>query len=407
MKLSQLDSRLSKLYQYNILDTPAEAGFDDVVRLASMICETPVALVSFVSFDRQWFKARVGFDSCQTPLDQSVCAHVVAGRELMVIPDLTQDDRTRDNPLVTGEPYIRFYAGAPLITPDDEVLGALCVIDDKIRPAGLTDRQVEALRALSRQVMTQLELRRVNAAVKNDLSIANDTAKLREQFIAILGHDLRNPLAALDAGTKLFLREAPSDEARSIGWMMQQSVMRMAALIDNVLDFAHGRLGGSFSLQREPALLGPVLEQVVAELRSAWPERRIDTSFTLETPVECDTSKVAQLFSNLLGNALTHGTADGPVEVRAASSDGAFQLVVTNPSPQIPPEVLERLFQPFVRGGDSPNRQGLGLGLFIASEIAKAHGGTLSADWRSGLTSFAFEMHGNWCDACVVAPGAK
>ncbi len=152
-------SRIASLLKYNILDTPRETGFDDIVRLASQVCETPVALVSFVSFDRQWFKASIGFDACETPLDQSVCANVVRERQLLVFPDLTQDPRTRDNPLVTGEPYIRFYAGAPLITPANEILGALCVIDSQPRPAGLNNQQRETLLALSRQVMTQLEVR--------------------------------------------------------------------------------------------------------------------------------------------------------------------------------------------------------------------------------------------------------
>ena len=154
-------SRVASLLAYNILDTPNEAGFDDIVRLASQVCETPVALVSFVSFDRQWFKATVGFASCQTPLDQSVCAIVVRERQMLVVPDLTKDPRTRDNPLVRGEPNIRFYAGAPLMTPTGEILGALCVIDSQPRPTGLNDQQREALLALSRQVMTQLEVRRL------------------------------------------------------------------------------------------------------------------------------------------------------------------------------------------------------------------------------------------------------
>jgi signal transduction histidine kinase len=393
--LSQPDSRLSTLYRYDILDTPAEAGFDDVVRLASIVCETPVALVSFVSFDRQWFKARVGFDACETPLNQSVCAHVVAQRELLVIPDLTLDPRTRENALVTGGPNIRFYAGAPLVAPDDEVLGALCVIDDKVRPKGLSDTQAEALAMLARQVMTQMELRRINKSVESDLSAAVGTAELREQFIAVLGHDLRNPLAALDAGTRILLRDAPSDRARRVGMMMQQSVTRMAGLIDNVVDFARGRLGGAFHVTRSPTLLRPILQQVLDELQSAWPDRPIETTFHLDAPVNCDPTRIGQLFSNLLGNALVHGTSDEPIRVWATQTDGGFELVVSNSSEEISPAKLARLFQPYVRGAATLDRQGLGLGLFIASEIAKAHDGTLVAAWRDGRTTFSFSMAGD------------
>jgi len=153
-------SRLAALDGYGILDTPAEQGFDGIVLLASRICQTPVALVSLVAGDRQWFKARVGFDPCETPLSQSVCAHALRQTGLLVIPDLTADPRTCDNTLVTGEPHLRFYAGARLETPDGQPLGTLCVIDGKPRAEGLTSEQAEALEVLAHQVVTQMELRR-------------------------------------------------------------------------------------------------------------------------------------------------------------------------------------------------------------------------------------------------------
>ncbi len=154
------EARLAALASHGILDTPAEAGYDDIASLSAYICETPVALVSFVAGNRQWFKARIGFEPCETDLNSSVCAHALVEPDLLVISDLTVDPRSRDNPLVTDDPHIRFYAGAPLRTHDGHVLGSLCVIDTQPRPEGLTDRQAEMLRALARQVIAQLELRR-------------------------------------------------------------------------------------------------------------------------------------------------------------------------------------------------------------------------------------------------------
>lgn len=119
---------------YGILDTPPEEGFDDIVLIAAHICRTPVALVSLVAEDRQWFKARIGFPPCETDLNSSVCTHALNEPDLLVITDLSEDPRTRDNPLVTGAPFIRFYAGAPLRAPGGEVLGSLCVIDPVPRP---------------------------------------------------------------------------------------------------------------------------------------------------------------------------------------------------------------------------------------------------------------------------------
>ena len=156
-------ARLATLDDYAILDTPAEAGFDDIVRLAARACDAPTALVSMVADDRQWFKARSGFTEHETELATSVCAHTIAGEDLLVIPDLTLDPRTAENRLVTSAPYARFYAGAPLRVADGQVLGALCVIDLVPRPEGVTADQAETLRALAGQVVALLELRRTLA----------------------------------------------------------------------------------------------------------------------------------------------------------------------------------------------------------------------------------------------------
>ena len=155
--------RLAALDRYAILDTGSEPGFDDIVDLAAQICEVPISLISLIDKDRQWFKARVGFAPCQTSLSQSICVHALATDDLLMIPDLTRDPRTRDNTLVTGPDRLRFYAGAVLKTPLGVPFGSLCVIDVEPRPGGLSDRQQAALKTLARQVVTQLELRRALA----------------------------------------------------------------------------------------------------------------------------------------------------------------------------------------------------------------------------------------------------
>lgn len=183
------DRRLAALAGYAILDTPPDVAFDDVVAVASQLCEVPVALVSLVAAERQWFKARVGFDPCETTIGQSVCAHALGQTDVLVIPDLTKDPRTRDNTLVTEAPFIRFYAGAPLIAPAGEVLGTLCVIDTMPRETGLTASQTIALQALARQVMTLLEMRK--AVSERDQARLQDrrrgrSLELLAQFAAAL-----------------------------------------------------------------------------------------------------------------------------------------------------------------------------------------------------------------------------
>ncbi|WP_267358842.1 MULTISPECIES: GAF domain-containing protein [unclassified Methylobacterium] len=175
--------RLDALRDYDILDTPPEKGFDDIVELARITCAAPVALVSLVTGDRQWFKAKAGFAPCETSLDKSVCAHVLGAPDLLVIPDLTLDSRTRENPLVTGEPYLRFYAGAPLQAAGGERLGSLCVIDLAPRLEGLTEPQAGALRALAGQVMTQMDLRR--SVAERERILSGQAALIAQQNVLI------------------------------------------------------------------------------------------------------------------------------------------------------------------------------------------------------------------------------
>lgn len=156
-------ARLDALRARDHLDTTPEVGFDDIVRLAKRLCHTPVAVISLIESERRWFKARVGFDFSETPIGQSICKHAIGQHDLLIIPDLTLDPRTCSNLVVLEKPHLRFYAGAPLITSEGLTLGTICVIDHVARPAGLTDDQADDLKALARQVMSLLEMRRIIA----------------------------------------------------------------------------------------------------------------------------------------------------------------------------------------------------------------------------------------------------
>jgi signal transduction histidine kinase len=218
-------------------------------------------------------------------------------------------------------------------------------------------------------------------------------SELREQFIAVLGHDLRNPLAAIGASAELLTRSSLDAKASRVVNLIQKSVSRMSGLIDDVMDFARGRLGGGLTLELSPPVdIAPVLRQVIAELRAVWPDRPIEENLSVPHPVRCDQQRIGQLFSNLLANALTHGSPGHPVRVRATTDADTFELSVSNAGEVIPPGTLARLFQPFERGAVRPSERGLGLGLYIASEIARAHGGTIKAESSSEETRFSFQM---------------
>ncbi|WP_409565159.1 PAS domain S-box protein [Methylobacterium sp. J-078] len=199
------------------------------------MCDTSVALVSFVAGDRQWFKARVGFDPCETPLDQSVCAHALRRPGLLVIPDLREDERTRGNALVNGSPYIRFYAGARLETPDGQALGTLCVIDGTPRPEGLSPAQAEGLERLARQVMAQMELRRISTARERMASEAEEAARRHRQILdgatdyAIITTDLCGLVTEWNAGA-----------VNILGWSTAEMHGRSAEVIFTEEDRAEG-----------------------------------------------------------------------------------------------------------------------------------------------------------------------
>jgi sigma-B regulation protein RsbU (phosphoserine phosphatase) len=232
------------------------------------------------------------------------------------------------------------------------------------------------------------------ARAEAETEVFREAALLREQFIAVLGHDLRNPLAALAAGIRLLRRkEKPSEQGAAILDQMDGSVDRASALVGDLFDLARGSLGGGFAIDRNTdAPLTPVLHQVVGEVRRVAPERIINACIRIEEPVRCDRARIGQLASNLLANAVTHGAADQPITFDASTRDSMFVLSVANAGDEIPEDVRERLLQPFFRGAARPSRNGLGLGLYIASEIAKAHEGRIDVISDPHETRFTLVM---------------
>jgi sigma-B regulation protein RsbU (phosphoserine phosphatase) len=228
--------------------------------------------------------------------------------------------------------------------------------------------------------------------LQEGLQRERETAVLREQFIAVLGHDLRNPLASIVGAARLLRREVLSDKGLKVIQLMETSVDRMAGLIDDVLDFARGQLGSGISLNRTVAPIEPVLRQVVAELEAAHPSREIAFEVNVPEPISFDAGRIAQLVSNLLANALSYGDPKAPVRLGAGVRGQLLEVWVANAGTPIPPKAMERLFQPFFRGEVRASQNGLGLGLHIAAEIAKAHGGLLSVTSDQTETRFTLTI---------------
>jgi signal transduction histidine kinase len=322
-------------------------------------------------------------------VETTICHEVRQRRDPVIINHAADDEIYSFHPAPVMYGF-ESYISVPILLPNGSFFGTLCAIDPK--PHMLNTPEVIGMFKLFAELIAfHLDANMRLATSEAPLLRQGEQAELREQFIAVLGHDLRNPLMAISAGVTTLIRRP--ERAAAMSASIQQSISRMAGLINNVLDFARGRLGGGLSLHRDASeALEQTLMQIIYEMRTSDPDRSVKAAFALDEPVYCDRERIAQLFSNLLGNAMTHGAPGQPIRVQAKASGGLFELSVANGGDPIPPHAMERLFQPFFRGGASVTQGGLGLGLYIASEIARAHGGTIEVASTVAETRFTFRM---------------
>jgi signal transduction histidine kinase len=378
----------------------AIARIDAVPMILDVVCRTTgmgFAAVARVT-DNRWIACdlldRINFGlkpGGELKIETTICSEIRRNGEPVVIDHVDLDPRYSQHhtPRLYG---FQSYISMPIVRADGSMFGTLCAIDPQPRQLNAS-ATVAMFKAFADLIASHLDVQDYSDARDKELTDQRHNAELREQFIAVLGHDLRNPLAAIDGGIKLLAKRPLDDKAVGIIKLMQESVTRMSGLIDSVLDFARGRLGGGIALERaSSASLVPLLELVVAELRTAWPNHVIETDFTIVQPVSCDPERVAQLFSNLLANAIAHGAADAPIRTKASTHGGFFELSVANSGEPIPLAAMEHLFQPFYRNSLRPTQQGLGLGLYIASMIAQAHGGRIDVTSTPAETRFTFRM---------------
>ena len=387
--------RLAALRRYAVLDSGPEDAFDELTQLASTLCSTPIALVSLVDENRQWFKSRVGLDAPQTHRDLAFCSHAILQDDIFEVRDATRDPRFADNPLVLADPSIRFYAGAPLVTPTGHSLGTLCVIDRV--PRRLDDTQRAALRVLGHQVITQLELRqrvrglaRLCPGLRGGRGRALAGVRAKDVFLANMSHELRTPLNAILGLSELMLEQqaqdsGQGDDVRTI----HRAGRHLLEVVEDILGFAQLELDRPQLRPREldlAELLAEIETVVRVELGGREGAMRFD--YPGPAPAHSDATKIRQIVFNLVGNALKF-TERGGVTVTLTATGAGYLLGVRDTGIGIAAEKLPLLFREFSQVHDAgvTDYRGTGLGLAISRRYARLLGGDIEVESEPGAGS--------------------
>lgn len=385
--------RLLELMRYEVLHTQYEEDFDQIVKLASSICQTPISTITLLDIHKQWFKAKIGIDNTDGARDTSFCGHAILQSDIMEVSDALTDERFHDNPLVLDDPKIRFYAGYPLVSPAGYTLGTLCVIDNV--PRSLTDEQKFTLRTLGNQVMKLFELRLKNKEelVRNQL-IEEQKKKLEEskaiqhKIISIIAHDVRGPVASVKAMIEL-TKEKKLTEAE---------ITELMDLLDKQLDGTLGMLTnlvewGSILLKKESlslegVTLGVLTERLLNDLQpfTSIKENKLINRVSKDCKVWADENTLRFMLRNIIGNA-NKFTSKGIISIASEKMDnGMVKISITDSGCGMPESVQKHLFNPTKRQSreGTHKEKGSGLGLILTKEFAEAMNGHVEVQSKEG-----------------------
>jgi two-component sensor histidine kinase len=359
--------RLAALRRYNILDTPREEDFDEVVEVTSAICNAPISVINLIDQGRQWFKAEVGLGVRQTPIDSSICAHAILQSELFVIPDTTKDDRFRDNPLVTGDPRLRFYAGALLETPEGFPLGTVCVLDYK--PRNLDDTQKAFLRLMARQVMKLLEFRRIAAAEHDARLRAEEAVQEKETLMREGDHRLMNSLQLVQSILALQSRSASNEDTKVQLDLASNRVLAIATV--------HKQLHLTGSMEQVD--IGNFLRRLCESLKHTAPSQIEAIKLSAETAMRQSdlATGLGLLVAELVTNSFKYAypvSQRGSVYVDFKETKDGWRLVVSDEGRGLP------------EGFDID--QSKGFGMKVVKAFVSRLNAKLTVTSRPGYTAF-------------------
>ena len=383
-------ARLKALRDYQILGTAAEEAFDRIAQLASTFYHTPIALISMMEEDHQWFKATVGAEMEDAPRDIALCNHVISSGSPMLVTDASQDSRFADNPYVTGEACVRFYAGAPLLASGKLPIGTLCIVDNIPRPE-FSEQDTKQLQLLADIVVSEMEARLQSKALDKAMRDIMIASRARTEFLSLISHEIRTPLTTI-IGLVDQLEQRPQQEAPvhpHVVRSLTSASHHLLGMLNDVLDFSK-LSAGKLNINPAPMSLSASMTRIAETWRLAAEEKglifQVSLSDSLPGTITLDEQRLAQIINNLLNNAVKF-TEHGSVSLQVTTpATGRLDVVVTDTGPGMSARQLDRLFEPFEQGDvDVPRTHGgTGLGLSICHRLAELMDANLDCESKLG-----------------------
>lgn len=377
--------RLQLLESYSILDTLPEKDFDNLTAIASEICNTPISLITLLDTDRQWFKSHHGLHANETPREHAFCAHAIHDEDnLFIVKDAREDIRFHDNPLVTNDPNVIFYAGVPLTNSAGLPLGTLCVIDNK--PNTLSEAQLKALRSLADQVMNLLELRRNKIYLENAILELEESNTELERFAYIAAHDLKSPLNNISSLSKLLNEdygEKIDKEGQNLIGLIQNSSDQLRNLIDGLLDYSKSTK--IIHDKKSDIYLDKLTEDLIV-LFSFESKCVIKLNSTLKK-IYVNKTALEQILINLITNSIKYNNKPlTEIELKITENERQYKIIVSDNGRGIAAENHQKIFQLFTTldNTDKFGESGSGIGLSTVKKLVENLGGKIYVDSKLG-----------------------